>query len=145
MPGESLYKSIPGGPAIFTLSSNAHPQIKTHLRSASDIETAWYERVHTQGPWWGYFKSQFQLDLFTFNDISTQKRTNGSKNEHGIPPRRTFCGFSYALPSPNHWCGGVKNQARLHPKHFSTLNIVLNSGFCFEVDSGTGRDHHHHH
>ena len=44
------------------------------------------------GPLWGYFKSQFSSGLSTFDDISPQNRTNGSKNEHGIPPRRAFCG-----------------------------------------------------
>jgi hypothetical protein len=47
-----------------------------------------------QGPSWGYFKSQFLLGLSSFGDISPQKRTNGSKNEPGIPPRRAFCGHT---------------------------------------------------
>ena len=63
-----------------------------HIRSTAAPQCATNSECPTQGPWWGYFKSQFQLDLLTFDDISTQKRTNGSKNEHGIPPRRTFCG-----------------------------------------------------
>ena len=62
----------------------------------------------TQGPWWGYFKSQVQSGLLTFDDISPQKRTNGSKNEHGIPPRRTFCGQEGAsLRNPPALRGGV--------------------------------------
>ena len=48
----------------------------------------------TQGPSWEYFKSQFSLGLSPFDDISPQKRTNGSKNEDGIPTRRAFCGYT---------------------------------------------------
>jgi len=59
----------------------------------------------TQGPSWGYFKSQFLQGLSTFDDIFPQKRTNGSKNEHGIPPRRGFCG-------PNEFGGLQKQDSR---------------------------------
>jgi hypothetical protein len=62
------------------------------LERLNDFGVAVRISMTTQGPWWGYFKSQFQLGLLTFDYISPQKRTNGSKNEHGIPPRRTFCG-----------------------------------------------------
>ena len=77
--------------------------------------------ITTQGPGWGYFESQFQLDLSTFDDISTQKRTNGSKNEHGIPPRRTFCGLRLGYCRPN-----LKRSCRLNLKR--TLTTTGPSG-----------------
>ena len=50
----------------------------------------------TQGPSWGYLKSQFWRDLVDFwRYIPTkwlQERTKGSKNEPGMPPLRAFYG-----------------------------------------------------
>ena len=50
----------------------------------------------TQGPSWGYLKSQFSIDLVNFwRQMPTkwlQDRTNGSKTAPGIPPHRAFCG-----------------------------------------------------
>ena len=54
----------------------------------------------TQGPSWGYFKSQFATGLSIFTKNTTkwlQGRGNGSNNEDGMPPRRAFCG-----PQPRH-------------------------------------------
>ena len=41
----------------------------------------------TRGPLWGYLKSQLSETLSIFGDEYPQ---NGSKNEHGMPPRRAF-------------------------------------------------------
>jgi len=50
----------------------------------------------TRGPLWGYLKSQFFRDLVNFwRYMPTkwlQERAKGSKNEHGMPPHRAFCG-----------------------------------------------------
>ena len=62
----------------------------------------------TQGPSWGYLKSQFLRDLVNvWRQMPTkwlQDRTHGSKTAPGIPPHRAFCGVSCAatpLPRPS--------------------------------------------
>ena len=52
----------------------------------------------TQGPSWGYLKSQFSRDLVNvWRQMPTkwlQDRTDGSKTAPGIPPHRAFCGLA---------------------------------------------------
>jgi hypothetical protein len=86
-----------------TMCNASEPAVPHNVQSRQRLGVRCEPQKSTQGPWWGYFKSQFQLDLLTFDDISTQKRTNGSKHEHGIPPRRTFCGYSEPLARHLFW------------------------------------------
>ena len=58
--------------------------------------------LSTQGSSWGYLKSQFSRDLVNFGRYMPtkwlQERAKGSKNGHGIPPHRAFCGTRCAPP-----------------------------------------------
>ena len=53
-------------------------------------------QVSTQGPSWGYFKSQFQSGLSAFDNNFPKMAPITRQSEAGITPRRAFCGGGIA-------------------------------------------------
>jgi len=79
--------------------------------------------VSTQGPSWGYLKSQFSRDLVnSWRQMPTkwlQDRTNGSKTAPGIPPHRAFCGHALMLPG-----GMQEGEGSLQPRSRAKLEHI---------------------
>ena len=53
-----------------------------------------------------------------------QERANGSKNEHGMPPRRAFCGQLVSQPASTGACGRCGATCRPPFTHLPTLSCV---------------------